>query len=132
MGMFGALDAASSGVTLGKWWMDSTADNIANINTIRPAGQDPFRASEIVATSAPNFGGVKVSGVLREAGSPDIVYDPDNPLADKDGNVTRPKVDLNLEMTNMMLSSRLYQANLSVMKTAQETYQSALSIGHRS
>jgi flagellar basal body rod protein FlgC len=32
-------------------------------------------------------------------------------------------------MTHMMTSSRLYQANLSVMQTARESYQQALSIG---
>ena len=43
--------------------------------------------------------------------------------------VTRPVVDLSTEMTNMLVASRLYQANLSVMSSAREAYQAALSIG---
>ena len=43
--------------------------------------------------------------------------------------MTRPKVDLTEEMTNIMMASRLYQANLSVMQQARESYASALKIG---
>ena len=51
MSMFGALDTAASGVGLGRVWMDVIADNVANVNTVRPAGEEPFRASTVVAQS---------------------------------------------------------------------------------
>ena len=127
--MFGALDAAASGVSLGKTWMDVTADNVANVNTVRPAGQAPFRATMVVAESLPGTQGVAVQGLVEQAGPPDVVYDPENPLADKAGFVTRPKVDLTEEMTNMLMAERLYQANLSVMQQAKESYQQALRLG---
>src|SRR3712207_8570075 len=38
--MFGALDAASSGVTLGRTWIDATSDNVANVNTVRPRSEE--------------------------------------------------------------------------------------------
>jgi flagellar basal-body rod protein FlgC len=129
MSMFGALDAASSGVSIGQTWMDSISDNIANVNTVRPAGQEPYRARLVIAKSLPGTQGVGVAGIAQEGGAPAVVYDPDNPLADKDGNVTRPVVDLGTEMTNMLMASRLYQANLSTMTTAREAYQAALGIG---
>ena len=69
------------------------------------------------------------AGSSPTPGQPDQVYDPDNPLADADGNVTRPVVDLSQEMTHLMMASRLYQANLSVMTQARDAYQSALQIG---
>ncbi len=65
----------------------------------------------------------------RQGGAPEVVYDPSNPLADGSGYVTRPVVDMASEMTNMLVASRLYQANLSVMTSAREAYQAALSIG---
>lgn len=129
MGLFNTLDTAATGLGLGRTWMDATANNVANVDTVRPANQQPFRAQEVVATSLPGLAGVAVTGIVAEGGSPDIVYDPQNPLADANGNVVRPQVDLATEMANMMLSSRLYQVNLSVMQQAQETYQSALQIG---
>ncbi|MGB8650650.1 MAG: flagellar basal body rod protein FlgC [Mycobacteriales bacterium] len=128
-GMFGALDAAATGVTLGRTWMDVTADNVANVNTVRPAGQAPFRASLVVAQSQPGTEGVAVAGLVQEGGAPEVVYDPENPLADKAGYVTRPKVDLTEEMTNMLMAQRLYQANLSVMQQARDSYAQALRIG---
>ena len=129
--MFGALDAASSGVTLGRTMMDVIADNVANLNTVRPAGEDPFRASLVVAQARSGTDGVDVSGVVQQGGEPDVVYDPENPLADEEGYVTRPKVDLTEEMTNMMLATRLYQANLSVMQQARDSYAQALRIGQQ-
>ena len=128
-GMFGALDAASSGVTLGRTMMDVIADNVANVNTVRPAGEDPFRASLVVAQARTGTDGVDVTGVVQQAGEAEVVYDPENPLADEGGYVTRPKVDLTEEMTNMMLATRLYQANLSVMQQARDSYAQALRIG---
>jgi flagellar basal-body rod protein FlgC len=129
MSMFGALDAASSGVALGQMWMDTIGDNVANINTVRPAGQEPYRAQLVVARSLPGMQGVGVTGIASQGGAPEVVYDPDNPLADGDGYVTRPVVDMASEMTNMLVASRLYQANLSVMTSARAAYPAALSIG---
>lgn len=128
-GMFGALDAASSGVTLGRTWMDVISDNVANASTVRAAGEEPFRASLVVAQSRAGTDGVAVAGLVTQGGAPDVVYDPENPLADERGYVTRPKVDLTEEMTNMIMASRLYQANLTVMQQARDSYATALRIG---
>jgi flagellar basal-body rod protein FlgC len=129
MGMFGALDAAATGVTLGRTWLEAISDNVANSNTVRPAGEEPYRSRIVIARSAPGTGGVTVAGVVEKDAAPTVVYDPDNPLADAAGYVTRPVVDMSEEMTNMLVASRLYQANLSVMSSAREAYQTALQIG---
>jgi flagellar basal-body rod protein FlgC len=129
-GMFGAIDAAASGVALGRTWMDTISDNMANVNTIRPAGQEPFRAKYVVAQAATGTDGVTVAGYAEDTGAPEVTYDPQNPLADAQGYVTQPKVDMTEQMTNMLVASRLYQANLSVISTARDTYQAALQIGH--
>jgi flagellar basal-body rod protein FlgC len=128
-GMFGAIDAAASGVALGRTWMDTISDNMANVNTIRPAGQEPFRAKYVVAQAAPGTDGVTVAGYREDTGAPEVTYDPENPLADPQGYVTQPKVDMTEQMTNMLVASRLYQANLSVISTARDSYQAALQIG---
>jgi flagellar basal-body rod protein FlgC len=129
MSMFGALDAAASGATVGRTWMDVIGDNLANVNPVRPAGEKPFRAKLVVAQSLPGTQGVAVAGLVEQGGAPDLVFDPENPLADTAGYVTRPKVDLTEEMTNMLMAQRLYQANLSVMQQARDSYQQALRLG---
>ena len=132
MGMFGALDAATTGVTLGRTMLDVISNNVANANTVRAAGEEPFRASLVVAQAQGGTAGVAVSGVVEQPGEPELVFDPDNPLADAEGYVTHPKVDLTEEMTNMMMASRLYQANISVMQQARDSYAKALQIGQGS
>ena len=129
MGLFQALDTATSGVSVASTWMNAISDNVANVNTVRPAGKAPFRATMVVAQSLPGTQGVAVQRLVEQGGPPDVVYDPENPLADKAGFVTRPKVDLTEEMTNMLMAERLYQANLSVMQQAKDSYQQALRLG---
>lgn len=129
MGLFGALDTASTGVHLSRVWMDAVSDNVANLNTVRKGGEEPFRARLVVAQTRPGLAGVKVAGIQLEQGDPIRTYDPQNPLADAGGYVTQPKVDLSEEMTHMLVSQRLYQANLSMISQARDSYQAALTIG---
>jgi flagellar basal-body rod protein FlgC len=58
-----------------------------------------------------------------------VVHDPDNPLADTDGNVRRPDIDLGAQMAQMMMAQRAYQANLSVVDRAKESYIAAINLG---
>ena len=131
MSMFGALDTAATGVGLGRIWMDATSTNVANINTVRPPGEEPFRARLVVAQTLQDRAGVGVSKIVEQGGDPEVVFDPDNPLADDSGYVTRPKVDLATEMTNMLMAQRLYQANIAIAQQARDSYTAALQIGKR-
>lgn len=131
MSMFGALDTAATGVQLGRFWMDATSDNIANLNTVRPAGQEPFHARLVVAASRPGVEGVRVARVLDRGGDPVVTHDPSHPFADANGNVTRPDVDMSEEMTHVLMANRLYQANLSVIKSAQDMWGAALQVSRR-
>lgn len=133
MGMFGALDTAVTGVNVSGTWLDAISGNVANLNTVRSGDEEPFRASmlEVQSVNSSNGvgAGVRVSRVLHKTGEPDLFYDPQNPLADENGNVARPVVDMAEEMTNMMIASRAYQANLSVMDRVRDSYLKALEIG---
>jgi len=128
MGMFGALDAAVSGASLSRVWLDAISDNIANLNTVRPAGEEPFRARMVEAVPQPG-GGVAVRGILLDPRQPEVVYDPGNPLADQNGYVVRPVVDLATQMTDLLIATRAYQANLAVMDRVRDAYLKALEIG---
>ena len=135
MSMFGAIDAASSGATLARTWLDAISDNVANMNTVRPANEEPFRARMVVARSIDGENGVgkgvQAAGIISKPGDPIRTYDPGNPMADENGYVTRPLVDLTEEMTNLLIASRSYQANLSVIDRARDAYMAALQIGRR-
>ena len=135
MPLFSALDASVSGVSMSKVWLDAISDNVANLNTIRPPDEEPFRARMVVVQSNDRklggTGGVHVSQIVSRPGDPAKAYDPTHPYADENGDVTLPHVELSVEMTNMILAQRSYQANLRMFETARDTYRSALQIGNR-
>ena len=131
MSTFDAMDIATTGAGVSQMWLDAVANNVANVNTIRPAGQQPFRAELVTAQSDPNGHGVVATGVVLEGGAAPVSYDPGNPLANAQGYVTHPVDDLSQQMSDMIASSRMYEMNLNVMGTAKETYQQALQIGNK-
>ena len=135
MGMFGAIDNAVSGATLSRFWLDAISDNMANLNTVRAPGQEPYRAREVIAASVEDGSGVgqgvAVAGIAEKGGEAPVVYDPGHPLADANGMVTMPQVDITEEMTNLLIAQRSYQANLAVIDRVRDAYQQALQIGKR-
>ena len=133
MGLFQALDTAVSGATMTRVWLDSIADNVANINTTRPPDEEPFRARQVVAqsvTAADGTGrGVRVQEIRLDDSESQLIYDPHHPHADEYGLVRMPNVSLDKEMTNLLLANRVYSMNLSVMDRAINSYRAALQIG---
>ena len=128
MSNFGALGVSGSALQVFRTWMDSVGDNIANVNTIRGTNEEAFRARYVVASSKEN-GGVAVSGIELGSAEGRLVYQPDHPLADEDGMVRAPDVDLGDQMTQLMVAQRGYQANLAVVDRARDAYLAALQIG---
>jgi flagellar basal-body rod protein FlgC len=57
------------------------------------------------------------------------VHQPDHPLADADGNVRYPDIDMASQMGQLIMAQRGYQANAAVVDRAKETYQAAIQIG---
>jgi flagellar basal-body rod protein FlgC len=58
-----------------------------------------------------------------------IVYEPDNPMANEDGYVRYPDIDMGDQMVSLMMAQRGYQANLAVVERATNAYQAALRLG---
>ena len=58
-----------------------------------------------------------------------IAYDPTHPYANAEGYVTRPVVDLAGQMADLIAAQRAYQANLSVVRSGREAYESAMRLG---
>ena len=132
-GLFGAIGIAGTGLTVNRKWLDAVSDNIANINNVSSTSSDAFQARYIVA-QAVDYGagteGVQVGGAVL-SGKPEgrVVYQPDHPLADADGNVKYPEIDMAEQMGALIIAQRGYQANAQVVDRARETYMAALEIG---
>jgi flagellar basal-body rod protein FlgC len=131
MGMFDAISNAGSGLVVYRKWLDAVSDNVSNINDVAPTSGPAFQARYVVAQAQDygNAGGAQVGGVELGSAQGRLVYQPDNPLADKDGNVRMPDIDLAEQMGQLIIAQRAYQANLSVVQRAQDAYQAALGLG---
>ena len=126
---FDAIGIAATGLTLHRHWLDAVADNIANINTVRPTSGPAFQARYVVAQEGQGNSGVYVQGAAFGSAAGILAYDPTNPLADANGTVKRPDIDLGDQMSQLIMAQRGYQANAAVVDRAKESYQAALQIG---
>ena len=131
--MFDALGISSSGLLVHRKWLDAVSDNMANINTVKSFDEEPFRERMIVAQAVDygsGEGGVRAARA-EFGGDPEgrVVHEPDHPLANADGYVRYPDVDLGDQMVQLMMAQRGYQANLAVVERATNAYQAALQLG---
>jgi flagellar basal-body rod protein FlgC len=126
---FDAIGIASTGLTVSRHWMDAISDNIANINTIKPTSGPAFQARYVVAQEGPGTSGVYVAGAAYGSAAGIVTNDPTNPLADAQGNVLRPDIDLGDQMSQLIMAQRSYEANANVVDRAKDSYQAALQIG---
>ena len=130
-GPFDSIRIAQSGMQTYKAWIDATADNVANVNTTRRTDEPAYQARFVVAEAIPTAQGGGVRVVRAEFGDAAgrLVHDPTNPLADADGMVKRPDMELSDQMTSLIVAQRAYQANVTVFERARDAYQRALEIG---
>ncbi|QKE82676.1 flagellar basal body rod C-terminal domain-containing protein [Arthrobacter sp. NEB 688] len=129
MALFGAMNTAGSGLLLHRTWLDAISDNIANVNTVRPTSENAFQARYVVAQARGNGTGVDVAGIQLGSAQGRLIHDPTNPMADAQGFVRAPDVDLGEQMTQLIMSQRGYQANLATVERAQAAYQQAIGLG---
>ncbi|USU06856.1 flagellar basal body rod protein FlgC [Sphingomonadaceae bacterium OTU29MARTA1] len=113
--------------------MNTTASNLANAGgttgsaetaykTMKPVFRTSFDAASGLAT-------VDVEKIVTAGEAPTKVYDPNNPLADKDGNIFQAAVDESRELVDMMETARSYQNNVEVMNTAKQLTIDTLKLG---
>jgi flagellar basal-body rod protein FlgC len=126
---FDAIGIAGTGLTLHRKWLDAVSDNLANVNTVKPSDGEAFRARYVVAQEGEGTTGVYVAGAAYGDAEGRLVYEPDHPLADAEGYVRYPDIDLASQMGQLIMAQRGYQANAAVVDRAKETYQAALQIG---
>lgn len=135
MGTFGAIGIAASSLGVHRKWLDAVADNIANVNTVRSTDEAAFQARYIVAqandTRGGDSGGVHVAGALFGSAEGRLIHEPTHPLADADGYVRYPDIDMSSQMVQLITAQRGYQANSAVIDRARDMYSTALQIGRR-
>lgn len=136
MKIFESLEVSGSALTAHRLWMDAISSNLANINTTRTAAGGPYKRkvpifAEMLDKTVGGYediGGVRVVQIAEDQGAPRLSYQPEHPDADEDGYVALPNVNVVREMTDMLVASRAYEANLAVADSAKNMWAGALEI----
>lgn len=118
--------------------LNATASNMANAGTVAGSEAEAFRAKRVVfkalvdeqmtQAATPYAGGVQIERVIDDPASPRLVFQPNNPLANKDGYVYQSNVSEVSEMVEMMAAARSYQNNVEVINTARQLLSRTLEI----
>jgi flagellar basal-body rod protein FlgC len=56
------------------------------------------------------------------------IFDPGNPNADEKGYVLMPNVNVPIEMMNLTVATRAYQANAAILKRYQQMVETTLEL----
>jgi flagellar basal-body rod protein FlgC len=124
----GPIDIAISGLRAQRKQMEVITSNVANARTVDAGNGEPYRRHEVAFASDDELGGVTVDKILIDMSDFLRVSDPGNPLADENGYVIMPNVNLPVEMMNLNIASRVYQANVAVLKRYQQMVETTLEL----
>lgn len=139
------FDIAGSGMAAQSIRLNTTASNMANADAAASSADNVYRAKKPLFAAvqlqqmmgaqgeAGGFSeasrGVQVKGIVESDAPLDMRYEPEHPLANEDGYVMYPNVNIVEEMTDMLSASRGFQTNVDVMDAAKTMMQRVLSLG---
>ena len=137
-----SLNIAGSGMTAQRLRMDIITQNLANRDTTVGANGQPYRRKTVTLQESTqetfqNYlgatenspGGVQVASINEDMSDLKLEYDPSNPSANAQGYVQLPNVDSVTEMTDMMETSKSYNADIQAFNALKGMAVTALEIG---
>lgn len=143
MSLNSIFNIAGSGMSAQSVRLNTTASNIANADSAASSTGEVYRARKPVFAAIQESAmtgampsmtdagsqGVQVKGIVESDAALDMRYQPDHPLADEQGYVMYPNVNVVEEMADMMSASRSFQTNVDVMEAAKTMMQRILTLG---
>ncbi len=137
MSLFNVMQISSTGMQAENVRLNTTASNIANANTVSSSYNDTYRARQPVfatelqrAIDGQTLGaGVEVKGIVESDAPLQVEYAPHNPMADENGYIYKPNVNVVEEMANMMSASKAYETNVQVADTTKRIFRRVLQLG---
>ncbi|MGD0785229.1 MAG: flagellar basal body rod protein FlgC [Sedimentisphaerales bacterium] len=126
---FGPIDIAISGLRAQSQNMEVISSNVANAQSTDNGNGQPYRRLEAkFKTDNNDVGGVSLEEIVADTSDFPKILNPGNPNADAQGYVTMPNVQLPVEMMNLNIAARAYQANTAVLKRYQEMVETTLEL----
>jgi len=123
--------------------LNTVASNLANADVVSSTEEGVYRSRQPVfqaVMDALNGGGnsgtannatpsVRVAGIVESNATARKEYQPEHPLANKEGYIYKSNVNSIEEMANMMAASRSYQNNVEVFNTTKQMLLKTLNMG---
>jgi flagellar basal-body rod protein FlgC len=143
MSLFNVFNITGSGMSAQSVRLNTTASNIANADSVSSSAGETYRARHPVFAAAMQEAaagqnakdgssvGVDVLGIVESDKPLNIEYAPSHPMADQDGYIYKPNVNVIEEMTNMISASRSYQTNVQLAESAKNMLNKTLTLGQR-
>jgi flagellar basal-body rod protein FlgC len=139
MSLFNVFDISATGMSAQSVRLNTTASNIANADSVSSSIDSTYRARQPVFAAALQKAaagqneavGVEVLGIVESDKPLNIQYSPEHPMADLQGYIYKPNVNVVEEMTNMISASRSYQTNIQLAESAKNMLNKTLQLGQR-
>jgi flagellar basal-body rod protein FlgC len=141
MSSFKAFDIAGSGMAAQSVRLNTTASNLANADSVSTTAAGVYKPRHPIfeavraqlatggAAASESQPAVRVRGIYESTAPASQRYEPGNPMADANGYVFAPAVNVVEEMVNMISASRSYQNNVEVMNTSKDLLLATLRLG---
>lgn len=139
MSLFNVFDISGSAMSAQSVRLNTTASNMANADSVSSSIDQTYRARHPVFAAAMQQAaagqsqdqsvGVNVLGIVESDKPLTVEYSPEHPMADTDGFIYKPNVNVIEEMTNMISASRSYQTNVQLAETAKSMVTKTLTLG---
>lgn len=133
MSLFNVFKISGSAMSAQSMRLNTVASNLANADSVVSSDGKPYQAKQVVfkavQDAANKVSTVEVDRVIEDDKPGKMVYDPKHPMANGDGYITMPNVNVTEEMVNMISASRAYQNNVETMNAAKTMLLKTLNIG---
>ena len=127
--IFGPIDIAVSGLRAQSKNIEVISSNIANAQVTDNGKGEPYRRLEaIFKTDGDGIGGVSLDEIAMDMSDFPRILKPGHPDADEHGYVVMPNVNLPIEMVNLTIATRAYQANAAILKRYQRMVETTLEL----
>lgn len=139
MSLFKVFDLSGSALSAQSVRLNTVASNMANADVASSTAEGVYRARHPVFTAvleqatggAAGSSSVRVAGIVENQTPPRVEYLPGHPLANDEGYVFFPSVNVVEQMADMMSASRSYQSNVEIMSTVKQLMLRTLQIGNK-
>ena len=126
---FGPIDVAISGLRAQSKKMEVISSNVANAQSTDNGDGQPYRRLEAaLKTDGDGIEGVSLDEITMDMSDFPKILKPGHPHADKQGYVTMPNVEVPIEMMNLNIAARAYQANTAVLNRYQKMVETTLEL----